>query len=185
MRKGLTIKQYQPRALFNNRPSNKFTSNCSLLKWLSQCVERGDLLLVWPCAWPAGDGVIVYENESNKVINSPCLLINVCHSDEVHSCRSSGQRHDWMMADSQQRLSMTVSFCRWKSTPRWTWQSPTLWTMSWDVGANTTATECTCMDVMQVRTEKPFTATSLYFPTSFITDCVYLNTNIDTIILIF
>lgn len=51
------------------------------------------------------------------MINSPCLLINVCHSDEVHSCRSSGQRHDWMMTDSQRRLSMTVFFLQVEVNP--------------------------------------------------------------------
>lgn len=74
----------------------------------------------------------------------------------------------WCLFDLSMQLQFTrleswwhwivgiLSSCRWKSTPRWTWRSLTLWTMSWDVDANTMATELTCMDVMQVRTEKPF-----------------------------
>ncbi len=145
--------------LFNNRPSNSFTSNCSLFKWLSQCIERGDLFLVWPCAWPAGDTVFD-ESENNKVINSPCFLINVCHNDEARSCKSESQKHTllwcWISAYCQQCVCVIVSFFRWKSTPPWTWPNLTLWTMSWDVGANMMVTELTCMDVMQVRTDALF-----------------------------
>lgn len=94
----------------------------------------------------------------SHLLCSPVVSPSVSHS---HPCKTED-----LQSIHRSILKMIVCFCRWRSTPQWTWPSLTLWTMWWDVGADMTATGPTCTDVTQVKTEKPSSSPHLMVSSS-------------------